>query len=134
MARIGQTWLRLNADGGPMVVSTGQRIEILILWRVRWRGVLVGGLLTFINGTNRYGSARLNADGSGRTLSFQQLQSDVEFLIPLTLPRRNRMAGLWRLFLCLYCNDELHHLRWLFVARVNANGSRDTGFEPAGKC
>jgi len=29
--------------------------------------VLIGGPLTFINGTNRYGSARLNPDGSPDT-------------------------------------------------------------------
>jgi uncharacterized delta-60 repeat protein len=58
---------RLNADGGidsSFDPGTGIESSFSSLVMQPDGKVLLGGVFTFINGTNRYGSLRLNADGS----------------------------------------------------------------------
>jgi uncharacterized delta-60 repeat protein len=136
---------RLNADGGlDGSFNPGRELGIPISALVAQPDgkVLVGGPLTFINGTNRYGSARLNADGSlddsfisdsfnpdlsvffngppdYATFTAVAVQSDGKVLV----------GGV---FVHYDCNDEgCIVYDGYFVTRHNPNGSRDTSFEPA---
>jgi uncharacterized delta-60 repeat protein len=103
--------------------------------------VLIGGPLTFINGTNHYASGRLNADGSldstfvsdsfnpDWTLLFQNgffnfaeaavvaVQSDGKVLVGGVVAR-----------ICSVGEEECQHTFSSFVTRLNPNGSHDTNF------
>src|SRR5687768_10923231 len=108
--------------------------------------VLIGGPLTFINGTNRYGSARLNPDGSldstfisdrfypdwthlllrpsGYAEGYAEVaavsvQSDGKVLVGGLIAR-----------LCSEWEEGCQSLFASFVTRLNPNGSHDTSFTP----
>lgn len=111
--------------------------------------VLTGGPLTFINGTNRYGSARLNPDGSpdstfvpasfdpaigdlgvpsdpasigdSVTLTAFALQPDGKVLVAGVATRWDCTSGEG----CFYSGD------FFFVTRHHPDGSRDVSFAPA---
>jgi uncharacterized delta-60 repeat protein len=130
---------RRNANGSlDSSFDPGRELEIPISTLVVQPDgkVLVGGPLTFINGTNRYGSARLNADGSADdTFISDGFNPDVGISYPTYTAHAVQSDGKVLLGGVSYyydCNDESCIIYdGYFVARVNANGSRDTGFEPA---
>jgi uncharacterized delta-60 repeat protein len=105
--------------------------------------VLLGDAFTFINGTNRYGKIRLNADGSsdGSFVS-DTFPSDLGTLYtgfiagdPLVAPPVRQPDGkmiFGGAYIEMQCDDggcaPYHSLS--FVNRFNANGSFDLNFEP----
>jgi uncharacterized delta-60 repeat protein len=115
---------RLNADGGldgslNPGASIDGRVGALV---VQPDGkVLIGGYFTAVNGTNRDGIARLNANGSldsgfnpdaganGSGVSSIALQPDGKVLIGGSFPVNGVYRG---------------------IARLNANGSLDNSFQP----
>ena len=130
---------RLNADGGlDASFDPGRELEIPISTLVAQPDgkVLVGGPLTFINGTNRYGSDRLNADGSADdTFISNSFNTDLGIYYPDYTAVAVQSDGKVLVGGVSYyydCNDEGCTIYDNYVvARVNANGSHDTGFEPA---
>jgi uncharacterized delta-60 repeat protein len=139
--RIGMA--RLNANGSldntfDPGSGLGSPVSTLVLQSDG--KLLIGDGLTFINGTNRYASARLNPDGS-RDVGFipnyfnpqtgvvgfdyvfaerAAVQSDGKVLI-----------GGWTATVLNI--DEFNNYYWLFgyfVSRFNADGSHDSSFSP----
>jgi uncharacterized delta-60 repeat protein len=116
---------RLNADGSLDLgfdPGTGANNAVNALAQQADGKVLIGGGFGTVNGTDRRGIARLNADGSldasfddpgvdGRVISLAQ-QSDGKVLIGGSF---NGVNGSTR-------NN---------IARLNADGSLDTGFDPS---
>ena len=135
---------RLNVDGGldssfnPGIGLNGAVSSVAVQPDGK---VLVGGPFTFINGTNRYGSARLNVDGSldssfvsdsflpDWTHLFQNgffnyaeaaavaVQSDGKVLVGGVVAR-----------ICYVGEEECQHTFSSFATRFNSNGSHDTNF------
>lgn len=142
LAAAGEVDLSFNAGGG--VTGLVQTVAVQPDGKV-----LIGGPLTFINGTNRYGSARLNADGTadttfipasfdpavgdlgiphdpaslsdGLTLTAFALQPDGKVLVAGIATRWDCTSDAG----CIYAND------FFFVTRHHSDGSRDTSFAPA---
>lgn len=115
--------------------------------------VLIGGPLTFINGTNRYGSARLNPDGSvDGTFIPGSFNPDLSFVIQTGDCRGGpdfECSQSWVISSVLVQTDgkvlvggytatvdvdlsDNHPFETYrsFLARVHADGSRDTNFAP----
>jgi len=104
--------------------------------------VLIGGPFTFINGTNHYGSARLNADGSLDNtfipISFNPDLTDfyagpggyVEVAAIAVQSDGKVLAGGLGLYACVVGEEGCQPLFRSFVTRLNPNGSRDTDFTP----
>lgn len=141
-AAAGDVDLSFNAGGG--VTGLVQTVAVQADGKV-----LIGGPLTFINGTNRYGSARLNADGTadptfipasfdpavgdlgiphdpaspsdGITLTAFALQPDGKVLVAGIATRWDCTSDAG----CIFAND------FFFVTRHHSDGSRDTSFAPA---
>jgi len=115
--------------------------------------VLIGGAYTFINGTNRYGSARLEADGSwDDTFIPSNFNPDLAFVIQTADCRGGpdfECSQSWvastvlvqadgkvlvggytvTIDVDLFDNHPFETYR-SFLARVHADGSRDTNFTP----
>jgi uncharacterized delta-60 repeat protein len=115
--------------------------------------VLIGGPFTFMNGTNRYGSARLNADGSldGTFISSTNFNPNLAALnqsndcppgyncdhyteITATVVQPDGKVLLGGDFATRVWGqqegEDTYTLSRYFLARFNADGSPDTGFAP----
>jgi uncharacterized delta-60 repeat protein len=108
--------------------------------------LLTGGVLTFVNGTNRYGSARLNGDGSldgtFNPSSFDPAVGDLGFpydpgsgdyttftAFAVQPDGKVLIAGVAVHY--EYVDDGYLVYDGYFVTRHHADGSRDTSFAPA---
>ena len=100
--------------------------------------VLIGGPFTFVNGTNRYASSRLNADGSlDGTFVSDSFNPDLADpgpggyvairAVAVQADGKVLVVGV-RLDSCDPFDDGCQPLFTSFVTRLNSNGSRDTGF------
>jgi uncharacterized delta-60 repeat protein len=134
---------RLNADGGldgGFDPGTGVNSFVRSVVVQPDGKVLVGGLFTFIAGTNRYGSARLNADGrmdsSFISHSFPYYISpiwydyDVPAAVAVQSDGKVLVSGYHVHWECI-TNDPCVVYENYFVARYNANGTMDPSFERA---
>lgn len=105
--------------------------------------VLVGGPLTFINGTNRYASVRLNTDGSrdGAFVSdsfnpnwthlFQNgFFNDAEAAAVAAQSDGKVVVGGVVARICALGEEECQNNYSSFVTRLNSDGSHDTSFAP----
>ena len=111
--------------------------------------VLIGGPLTFLNGTNRYGSARLNADGSldGTFISDTNVNADfgvihyedcgpliecseVAIATAATVqPDGKVLLGIQTNRVQYFLEDgQVHYFTTFSVARLYANGIPDSSF------
>jgi uncharacterized delta-60 repeat protein len=112
--------------------------------------VLVGGALTFVNGTNRYASARLNADGTldatfvqgtfnpdwaavqtnDCTPEYPSCSTSTEPASLVVQSDGNVLIG--GSSLTVGCNEaNCNYTQRYLLARFKANGSADTSFHPA---
>lgn len=103
--------------------------------------VLLGDAFTFVDGTNRYGKIRLNADGSsdGSFVS-DTFPSDLGMLYtnfmaggalvapPVRQSDGKMIFGGAKIY--VECGDNCAYYTSRFVNRFNANGSFDANFEP----
>lgn len=105
--------------------------------------VLIGGPMTFINGTNRYANARLNADGSrDNTFISDRFHPDwthlfqndffnyAEVAAVAVQPDGKVVVGGIAAHTCSLGEPECQNIYSTFVTRLNANGSHDTSFTP----
>jgi uncharacterized delta-60 repeat protein len=116
--------------------------------------VLIGGPFTFINGTNHYGSARLNADGSWDSTfisdsfnpdlafviqnddcpggnDYQCIQSYAASTLLVQYDGKVLIGGYSSTYVRdLLSGEEVFTKYRSFVARVHADGSRDINFAP----
>ncbi len=146
---------RLNSDGNlDSSFNPGRQVDRFSALAVQSDGkVLIGGAFTFINGTNRYGSARLNADGSAdSTFVSSSFNPDLAFVIQtgdcrggpdfvcsqswvastiLVKPDGKVLVGGYSATVDLDLTDSHPYETYRsFLARVHADGSRDTNFAP----
>ena len=146
---------RLNSDGsldGSFDPGQGLERAVSALALQPDGKVLIGGALTFINGTNRYGRDRLNLDGSvDSSFVSSSFNPDLAALIPtedcppgfpdpcvtITVPECSLvqtngkvLVGGYVLGRESYFDGDVTYYRY-FIARFHADGSRDTSFEPA---
>jgi len=125
---------RLNADGSVdngfhPGKGLGSPVSSLVLQPDG--KVLIGGLFTFLNGTNQYGSARLNADGSldGTFISSSfnpDLSNGIATAIAVQLDGKVLVAGYTREYVQVL--DTWDWVYSYFVNRFNADASRDNSF------
>ncbi|MCW5555256.1 MAG: hypothetical protein KIS67_24230 [Verrucomicrobiae bacterium] len=148
---------RLNADGSldsSFRVIRGVESPVSALVLQADGQVLIGGAFTFLNGTNRYGRDRLNAAGRvDGTLVSSSFNPDLSFVIQagdcwagppdfecsqsstattvLVQPDGKVLVGGYTatIVLDLFDNHPFISHR-CFLARVHADGSRDTSFQP----
>ena len=103
--------------------------------------VLIGGLFTFINGTNRYGSARLNAAGSWDSTfiparfnpdigSLGFLYDSVAITALAEQPDGKVLVAAYY-YETMNCDDSgcIYYFSYT-ITRHNPDGSRDASFEP----
>jgi uncharacterized delta-60 repeat protein len=148
---------RLNADGsldGGFHPGRGLDNPFSALVLQPDCKMLIGGVFTFINGTNRYGNARLNADGSWDSTflsdsfnpdlafviqnddcpggnDYQCIQSYVASTSLVQSDGKVLIGGYSSTYVRdLLSGEDVFTKYRSFVARVHADGSRDTNFAP----
>jgi uncharacterized delta-60 repeat protein len=112
-------------------------------------GILVGdprlnsGVFTFINGTNRYGTARLNSNGSvdSTFMSGTNFQPDLQpsagvvYSVPTSMAvqpdGKVLVNGYHAYYVCDEFGENCFYSYAGFSIRLYANGSYDPGFNPA---
>lgn len=144
---------RLNSNGssdGGFDPGRGVEVSVSTLVLQPDGKVLIGGLYTFINGTNQYASARLNADGSldGTFVSSTNFHPDLATLFPggacppgyecwtnsyltaLAVQPDGKVlvVGYSSTVACEPFPGECTSSSRTFLARVNADGSSDASF------
>jgi len=105
--------------------------------------VLIGGPLTFINGTNHYASARLNGDGSLDSTFISEsflpdwshlfqndFFNDAEAAAVAVQSDGKVIIGGIAAHTCSLGEPECQNIYSTFVTRLHANGSHDTNFTP----
>ena len=132
---------RLHADGsldGSFYPGKGFDVAVSSLVLESDAKVLVGGVFTFINGTNRYGSARLNADGSpDSTFSSSSFNPNIGVVstendynvvtaAAVQLDGKVLISGYTVHYECDLDSCNIYPI--YFLNRVNAAGSRDGSF------
>lgn len=148
---------RLNVDGsldGAFQPGRGLNVGVDTMVVQADGKILLGGVLTFINGTNHYGNARLRADGSlDETFIPQIFYPSLTGFYNLDCPdgyqcypstevaaiavQPNGKVLIGGYALTRACanfeggSGECTNISRYFLARCNADGTRDTSFEPA---
>ena len=116
---------RLNADGNldsTFDPGTGTDHKIYTSFAQADGKILIGGNFTSVNGVTRLGIARLNPDG-GLDASFDASTSiNGTFLSLQSLPDGKVLAGGFIV--------PAFYPAPTYIARLNADGSRDTTFDP----
>ncbi len=122
---------RLNANGSldsSFNPGPGPNDWIAVMALQADGKVLIGGNFTTVNGTNCHGIARLNADGSadnsfnpGLLLTGNPYTYSTVFSLATQADGKVLVGGTF----------ALNATNWINVARLNANGSLDAGFNPA---
>ncbi|RYY95552.1 MAG: hypothetical protein EOO11_15580, partial [Chitinophagaceae bacterium] len=115
---------RLNADGSLDVTftGTGANGEVYSLALQSDGKVLVGGAFTTINGITRNYIARLNADGSLDT-SFDPRTGANNWVYSVALQPDGKVLEGGNF-------TTINGITRNYIARLNADGSLDTGFDP----
>jgi len=93
--------------------------------------LLVGGYFPSVRGLVRTNVARLNADGSGDPTFNPSVRSDEIHSLALQSDGKVLVGGYFSTYVYDPTNGAEYFVYTNFVTRLNANGTRDTGFEEA---
>lgn len=91
--------------------------------------LLIGGYFTSVRGLVRTNLARLNADGSGDPAFNPSVKSDEVVSLALQSDGKMVVGGYFSTYVYDPTNGAEYVIYTNFVTRLNANGTRDTGFE-----